>query len=75
MWGNKMRKYFDKHRKEIKAGMTLRHDSGETWEVAETTNRLNGEKDLGMACNTWEAYPLWSFDLGEWEIVTGTEDS
>ena len=72
--GDIMRKYFDKHGKEIRAGMTLRHDGGETWEVAETTSSLDGEKDLGMVCNPWEAYPLWSFDLSEWEILYETEE-
>lgn len=61
--------YFDKHGEKIEAGMTLRHDSGETWDIMQTTNRDTGEEDLGMACNEGEAYPLWQFNLNEWEIV------
>lgn len=68
-----MREYFDKHGERIEAGMTLRHDNGDIGEVAETVSSMDGEKDLGMSCNMWEAYPLWSFDLREWEIVKSEE--
>ena len=68
-----MREYYDKHGERIKAGMTLRHDDGDTGEVSETVSGVDGDKDLGMSCNTWEAYPLWQFDLREWEIVKSEE--
>lgn len=64
-----MKEYYDKHGESIKPGMTLRHDTGETWEIVQTTNRDTGEEDLGMSCSAFEAYPLWQFDLREWEIV------
>lgn len=53
--------------------MTLRHDTGETWEIIQTTNRDTGEEDIGMACNASEAYPLRQFNLKEWEIVKEEE--
>ena len=68
-----MREYFDKHGERIVPGMTLRHDTGETWEIIQTTNRDTGEEDIGMACNASEAYPLRQFNLKEWEIVKEAE--
>ncbi len=72
-------KYFDKHGTEIEAGMTIRHDSGDTEKVYATVNSC-GDDDLGvMATNpVWlerhpdwdiEYYPLNQFNMSEWEIV------
>ena len=69
--------YKDRHGNQIKAGMTLRHKDGETKKVYVCSSE--GE-DLGFnACNPeflrrhpdWpeQYYPLYQFDLTEWEIV------
>lgn len=42
-----MNKYNDKHDEEILAGMTIRHDNGETQIVYATTDRY-GDDDLGI---------------------------
>lgn len=71
--------YFDKNGLEIRAGMTLRHDDGEEKEVFECGDEF-GNGNLGfMASNPrflknhpdWpvEYYPLYQFNLAEWEIV------
>ena len=71
--------YFDKNREEIQAGMTLRGPSGELETVYECGDEL-GNINLGfMATNPqflkyhpdWpvEYYPLYQFELDEWEIV------
>lgn len=68
-----MKEYFDKNGKKIKAGMTLRHDDGETREIVKTVSSVDGSEDLGMSCSIWEAYPLWQFNLSEWEIAQDLE--
>lgn len=60
--------YKDKNGKEIKAGMTLRHDDGSTDVVCATTDS-DGDEGLGFGCNAYEAYPLYQFNMQEWEIV------
>lgn len=61
--------YRDRNGREIEPGMTLTHrETGEVWEVCRTEN-AQGEPDLGLSCNAWEAYPLWQFDLSEWEAA------
>lgn len=73
------RTYQDKNGQEILAGMTIRHDGGETEKVYDTTD-AEGNEDLGvMATNPEyaklhpecdiEYYPLSEFDMSEWEIV------
>ena len=66
-------KYYDKNGHEVKAGMVLVNDRGEQWVVCQTISCLNGEPDLGFSCNLYEAYPLWQFDMSEWEILDGTD--
>lgn len=72
-------RYFDKNGEEIQAGMTLRNDRGEEKKVYECGDEF-GSANLGfMASNPrflelhpeWpmEYYPLYQFDLNEWEIV------
>lgn len=72
-------RYYDKFGKEIKAGMTLRHNCGDTEKVHECSDS-SGIADLGFqASNPWfvklhpewaiEYYPLSQFKLSEWEIV------
>lgn len=72
-------KYFDKYGKEIKSGMVLRHDEGDT-ETVYVCGDETGSKGLGfMAIKprflvrssnmVVEYYPLHQFNLKEWEIV------
>lgn len=73
-----MNKYFDKNGEEIKAGMTLKHDDGDTEYVYECESQ-EGEKDLGFNASNEnhlsfhelnrQYYPLHQFNLTEWEIV------
>ena len=75
-----MRKtYFDKHGEEILAGMTIRHDNGET-ELVYATTSMDGDERLGICATNpayaalhpdcdIEYYPLSNFNLREWEIV------
>ena len=71
--------YRDKNGDEIKAGMKIRHDNGEVEEVYATEDGY-GNDNLGINATNPdyaarhpdhepEYYPLWSFDLSEWEIV------
>ena len=60
-----MQEYFDKHGKEIKAGMTIKHDNGDI----ELVHLNFNEDDLGINASTFEIYPLYQFNLKEWEIV------
>ena len=71
--------YQDKHGKDILAGMTIRHDNGDTEEVVATVDAY-GNDDLGvMATNPAyaarhpdcdiEYYSLSNFRMSEWEIV------
>ena len=71
--------YHDKHGKKILAGMTIRHDEGET-EMVYATMDAYGNEDLGiMATNPdyakhhpdcdIEYYSLANFRMSEWKIV------
>lgn len=71
--------YHDKHGEEILAGMTIRHDNGDTELVYETED-ANGNDNLGILATNpdylkyhsdceLEYYPLSNFDMREWEIV------
>ena len=71
--------YFDKNDVEIKAGMTLLHDTGEEI-VVHACSDVNGNQDLGfLATNPaflerhpdWptEYYSLSQVNLSEWQIV------
>lgn len=70
-----MEKYYDKHGKEIKAGMTLRHDDGDIELVYQAKDDLgfnaSNENWAGFDPYKRELYPLFQFDLSEWEIVEG----
>lgn len=71
--------YHDKHNQAIQAGMTIRHESGETELVYATVN-MDGDEDLGVCATNpayaalhpecdIEYYPLSEFNMLEWEIV------
>ncbi|MNW32234.1 hypothetical protein D3C74_91740 [compost metagenome] len=71
--------YNDKNNNEIKAGMKLKHDDGEVQEVLPC-----GEDDLGFNASNEaflkahpeaarQYYPLYQFNLKEWEIVDETK--
>ena len=71
--------FTDKHGTPIQAGMTIRHDNGDTEKVYATTT-ASGDESLGvMATNPAylkrhpdceiEYYDLSNFNLKEWEIV------
>jgi hypothetical protein len=81
-----MVKYFDKHGKQIFAGMTIRHDNGETEKIYVCGNSDKLENDLGINASNpdfygeednenfipCEFYPLYQFDTEEeWEIIEG----
>lgn len=74
-----MSRYKDKHGKGILAGMTIRHDNGDTELVYDTTDG-NGDEDLGILATNpayaerhpdcdLEYYSLSNFRMSEWEIV------
>lgn len=71
--------YHDKHNQVIQAGMTIRHESGET-ELVYATVSMDGDEDLGVCATNpayaalhpecdIEYYPLSEFNMHEWEIV------
>jgi len=71
--------YHDKRGREILAGMTIRHDNGDSEKVYATTDAF-GDDDLGvMATNPAyaalhpdcdiEYYSLSNFRMSEWEIM------
>lgn len=72
-----MPRYVDRNGKEIKSGMYLRHDDG-TIDLVYDCVDSNGKDDLGFNASTerWiertgvrEIYPLYQFDLKEFEII------
>lgn len=66
--------YKDKNGKVIEKGMTLKHNSGDVEYVYLADN---GELGFNASNEAWlerhgrdrELYPLYQFDLSEWEIV------
>lgn len=70
--------YFDKNGAEIQAGMTLKHDDGET-ELVYACQDDDGVPDLGFNASNEafmerhgvarQIYPLYQFNLKEWEVV------
>ena len=70
-----MEKYYDKHGKEVKAGMTLQHEDGEKELVYQAEDDLgfnaSNENYVGFNPLRRELYPLFQFDMSEWEIVQG----
>jgi hypothetical protein len=70
--------YKDKHGKLIEAGMTLKHLTGAIEKVYETTDgdlgfNASNENFSGFDPMLRELYPLYQFDMKDWEIVE--EDS
>lgn len=66
--------YYDKNGKEIKSGMRLRHDDGEISLVYTTDDgdlgfNASNENWIGFDPLKRELYPLYQFDLKEYEIV------
>lgn len=69
----------DKHGNKIEAGMTLRHVDGELEYVHETVEGdlgFNASNENHISFNELERklYPLFQFDLAEWEIVEKEEN-
>ena len=71
--------YRDKHGQAIQAGVTIRHDNGET-ELVYATMDSYGNEDLGVMATSKayaerhpdcdiEYYSLANFNMSEWEIV------
>lgn len=67
--------YFDKNGKKIEAGMTLRHEDGDTDMVHQSDD---GDLGFNATNEQWKGhvpgysiqlYPLYQFNLHEWEIV------
>lgn len=70
-------KYYDKNGKEIKAGMTLKHDDGDIDKVFQADS---GDLGFNASNEDWvgyiegwnqKLYPLYQFNLKEWEIMEG----
>ena len=71
--------YHDKHSREILAGMTIRHDNGDTEKVYATTGAFGADALGGVASypasaarhadGDIEYYSLSNFRTSEWEIV------
>lgn len=72
-------KYFDKNGKRIEAGMILQHVLDKSRETVYSCEDEQGRKDLGFNASNenWlartgrnrEIYPLYQFNLADWEIV------
>jgi hypothetical protein len=69
--------YTDKHGVKIEAGMTLKHIDGDIEKVYLADN---GDLGINASNEEWvgyveewnqKLYPLFQFDLREWEIVEG----
>lgn len=68
-----MIKYFDKHGNQIQAGMFIRHNDGDVERVYAGVE----DGELGINANNPnypypqepKIYPLYQFDLSEWEII------
>lgn len=71
--------YEDKNGKEIKIGMIIRHDDGETEKVYETSAgglgiNASNENYIGFCEHFRELYPLDIFNLNEWEVVENSNE-
>ena len=69
-----MNQYFDKNGKKVKEGMTLRHEDGTLEKVYRAKDGdlgLNASNESYSGFNPLkrELYPLYQFDMKEWEIV------
>lgn len=67
--------YHDKHGVKIEEGMTLRHDDGDLEKVYKSDDgdlgfNASNEEWSGFDGFVRELYPLYQFDLREWEIVS-----
>ena len=76
-------KYFDKNGTEILAGMTIKHDDGDT-ELVYTCGVYDEDLGVNASNEKWlereygehkelfrEYYPLSQFSMREWEVVQG----
>lgn len=65
--------YFDKNNKEIKEGMTIKHDDGDLEKVYASDEDLgvnaSNEQHISFDPLYRQIYPLYQFNLKEWEIV------
>lgn len=76
-WIEYRKQYFDKNENLIEAGMKLRSDAGEVMEVfiCKEDDDEMGFKERPKSANTRftvndvEYFPLFQFDLNQWEIV------
>lgn len=70
-----MEQYFDKNGKEIKEGMTIKHDDGDLEKVYASKDDLgvnaSNENHISFSEFNRQIYPLYQFNLKEWEIVEG----
>lgn len=68
-------KYLDKNGNEIKAGMKIKHDDGDVELVYASDDDLglnaSNENYVGFSEHSREIYPLYQFDMSEWEIIEG----
>lgn len=67
-------KYVDKNGNEICAGMTIKHDDGDTELVYLTADNdlgINASNEKHKSFNplTRQLYPLYQMNMKEWEIV------
>jgi hypothetical protein len=67
-------RYVDKHGTVIVAGMTLKHDDGERAKVYETDDddlgfNASNEDWVGFTESGRQLYPLYQFNLTDWEVV------
>jgi hypothetical protein len=74
-------KYFDKNGNQIKAGMTIKHDDGD---IDKVYTAIDGDLGLNasnknhpnyIAGYNQELYPLYQFNLKEWEIVNESKQN
>jgi hypothetical protein len=68
------KRYFDKHGKQIKAGMKIKHDNGDIDLVylakgGDLGLNASNENFAGFDPMYRELYPLSEFDMKEFEIV------
>lgn len=68
-----MQRYYDKNNNEIKEGMTIKHDDGDleliysNWDGDDLGINASNAKYTGNMMP--QIYPLYQFNLKEWEIV------
>lgn len=69
-----VQEYKDKHGKKIQEGMSIKHIDGDVEKVYKSDDgelglNASNENFIGFNPIHRELYPLYQFDLREWEIV------